>query len=299
MYYYQFAAFDSSGNQLSYSVENLPGWLMYDQSNHSISGKTSKAGQYPVHLVVSNGKTKVYQHFMLTVYDKKTVNILCLGNSITNGTSTFNSYRRDLWQMLHAGKYDFDLIGSWSKHHWGTEVPDPDFDMDHEGHSGWTLKDMFQAPGWDSIKGNINIWLQSYTPDIVLVELGTNDVFQCRKIEDILKDLSALIDVLRKKNSNVKIFVAQIPPLGPQWAPKKLCGDNVTYDERIHEFNKAIAAFVPKHTTARSPVIVVDQFTGIDSKIDQYDDIHPNLAGEKIMAERWLNAIKGYIPLRP
>jgi lysophospholipase L1-like esterase len=231
---------------------------------------------------------------MLTVFDKQTKNILCLGNSITNGTSVFNSYRRGLWQMLHKGNYDFDLIGSWSKHHMGGEMPDADFDMDHEGHSGWTAADIFHAPNWDSTRGNIYLWLEEYTPDIVLVELGTNDVFQCRKIPDVMKNFSDLIRLLRKKNKTVKIFFAQIPPLGPQWAEKKLCGNDTSYDRSLRDLNKAIAIFVKNNSTISSPLFVVDQHSGITAA-DQYDDIHPNLPGEKIMAQRWFDAIRNYI----
>src|SRR5689334_651691 len=76
----------------------------------------------------------------------RTTTILCLGNSITNVTNKYNSYRRPLWQLLHNGHYNVDMIGSWNKHHMGGDVPNPDFDMDHEGHSGWTAAHMFTPP---------------------------------------------------------------------------------------------------------------------------------------------------------
>ncbi|HSZ85009.1 MAG TPA: GDSL-type esterase/lipase family protein, partial [Puia sp.] len=284
LYTYKFEAHDSNQNNLSYSVKKLPAWLHYNAAKNSISGIAKKVGQFPIHIMATNGKDTISQQFMLTVFDKQTTNILCLGNSITNGTSTFNSYRRDLWQMLHKGNYNFDFIGSWSKHHMGGEMPNADFDLDHEGHSGWTAADIFHAPNWDSTRGNINLWLEEYTLDIVLVELGTNDVFQCRKIPDVLKNFSDLIQLLRKKNKKVKIFFAQIPPLGSQWAEKKLCGNDSAYDQSIRNLNKAIAIFVKNNSTISSPLFVVDQYSGITAA-NQYDDIHPNLSGEKIMAQ--------------
>jgi len=295
VYYYQCSAFDSSGKALSFSAETLPAWLIFNAESRTLLGKPGKAGQYRVTLAVSNGTIKAYQHFMLTVYNKNTVNILCLGNSITNGTNKFNSYRRALWQMLHKGNYNIDMVGSWSKHHWGGDVPNPDFDMEHDGHSGWTAEHIFNPPDWDSTRGNIKQWLLTYSPDIVLVELGTNDVFQCRKAADVIANFTQLLQVLRNSNSSVKIFIAQIPPLGEQWAPKKLCGDSVMYDTRIRELNKAILAFTKQNTTLQSPVIAVDQFTGVNPKTDMYDDIHPNDIGEKRMAERWFVAIKKYL----
>ena len=295
LYSYHFNAKDSAGRQITYFVENLPSWLSYNVTTKTISGTTKKAGQYPVHLFAYGGNDTARQFFMITVCDKQTTNILCLGNSITNGVDRFNSYRRPLWQMLHNGNYNFDFIGSWSKHHMGTEVPNPDFDMDNEGHSGWRFDNLFNPPDWDSTRGNLTAWLNTYSPDIVLLELGTNDVFQCRKIKDMLKDLSATIDLLRKKNNTVKIFVAQIPPLGAQWADKKLCGNDTSYSRVIIDLNKNIASFSEVHSTAQSPVIAVDQFTGVDTAKDMFDDIHPNEKGEKIMAERWFGAIEKYL----
>jgi acyl-CoA thioesterase I len=290
LYNYHFEAMDSAHDPITYTVKKLPPWLSYNATAQTISGKATKAGQFLVQLIARTKTDTAQQNFMITVYDAQTINILCIGNSITNGTSTFNSYRRALWQMLHAGNYNFDFIGSWNKHHMGGEFPNPDFDMDHDGHSGWNAQDIFTPPSWDSIRGNLPVWLHTYTPDIVLMELGTNDVFQCRAEDDVIKNLTEAINVLRNKNSKVKIFVAQIPPLGAQWSDKKLCGDSVDYASRITELNNAIATFGKKMN-----IVVVDQFTGIDPAKDMYDDIHPNDAGEKIMAERWFVYIHNYL----
>lgn len=294
-YNYQFKAKDSAGNSIAFSVNNLPGWLKYNESGKTISGKPVIAGQYFIDITAFTKTDTAHQRFMLTAYDKNTTNILCLGNSITNGVDTFNSYRRDLWQLLYAGNYNFDFIGSWSRHHAGTDVPVPDFDMDNEGHSGWNFRDVLKPPSWDNKRGNLYQWIKTYMPDIVLLELGTNDVFQCRKTKDMLANLTEILNILRSKNKHIKIFLAQIPPLGAQWADKKLCGVNTTYAEAIIELNKQILFYAKQHSTTQSPVIVVDQYTGINPATDMFDDIHPNTSGEKIMAERWFTAIKSYL----
>ncbi|MEO8711097.1 MAG: GDSL-type esterase/lipase family protein [Parafilimonas sp.] len=294
-YEYHFNAKDSDNNPVSYSLNNLPQWLSWNADAQGISGKTKKAGQYPVDIIAYTKTDTVHQHFMLTVYDKQTTNILCLGNSITNGVDTFNSYRRDLWQMLHTANYNFDFIGSWSNHAGGTTAPEPDFDMDHEGHSGWTFEHILKPPSWDSARGNLHQWINDYTPDIVLIELGTNDVFQCRKPADMFANLNVILALLREKNKHVKIFLAQIPPLGAQWSDKKLCGNDTTYHDAIVNLNKDFISFTREHTTAQSPIILVDQYTGVNPATDTFDDIHPNTKGEKIMAERWFEAVKWYL----
>ncbi len=294
-FYYHPAAKDSDNNSITYSLKNLPKWLRWNADTQSISGKTEKAGQYPVDIIAYTKSDTTHQHFMLTVFNKQTTNILCLGNSITNGVDTFNSYRRDLWQLLHAGNYNFDFIGSWGKHHMATDVPVPDFDMDNEGHSGWTFQDILKQPSWDSTRGNLHEWINNYKPDIVLVELGTNDVFQCRKPGDMFANLNVILYLLREKNKQVKIFLAQIPPLGAQWSDKKLCGNDTTYHNAIINLNNDFVSYAHEHSTTQSPIILVDQYTGVNPATDTFDDIHPNTKGEKIMAERWFGAIKIYL----
>lgn len=290
-YSYAFFASDPANNFIHYHVPLLPVWLHFDKKKNVLSGSTRIAGQYPIHIIATNGKDTVHQHFMLTVCNSQTTKILCLGNSITNGTGKYNSYRRALWQLLHQGNYNFDFIGSWSKHSEGREMPDPDFDLDHEGHSGWTFADIFTPPTWDNTRGNINEWLKNYSPDITLLELGTNDVFHCRLLSEIVTDLTRLLQTLRQKNEHVVIVLAQIPPLGQQWAGKKLCGDSSSYDQRIRSLNSELARFALVNSTKESPVLITDQYTGVVTGTDLYDDIHPNEKGEKLMAERWFKVI--------
>ena|GEM_PF-1387943 len=294
-YQYKFVAYDSLKQAINYTCAQLPPWLQLDKKTNTLSGIAKKAGQYPVQLNAVTKDTLIKQQFMLTVYDQQTINILPLGNSLTNGTNVYNSYRRYLWQLLHKANYNVDFIGSWDKHHMDGNMPNADFDMDHEGHSGWKASDVLKPPDWDKQRGNIDDWLQSYRPDIVLIELGTNEVFQCVSASSAMNDFLIILNKLRKKNSLVKILLAQIPPLGKEWAPKKLCGTDTNYEQAVILFNNAILHFGHTKTTSLSTVIIVDQFTGVDPAIDMYDDIHPNATGEKKMAERWYEALKPFL----
>ena len=294
-YSYHFAATDSSQKTIQFSCDNLPSWLFLDTNNNTLSGIAKNPGQYAIQITASNGDTNLHQNFMLTVFNKKTVNILPLGNSLTNGTNVYNSYRRDLWQLLHKGNYNFDFIGSWDKHHMGGNVPDADFDMDHDGHSGWKASDLLNQPDWDKQRGNIRDWLLTYTPDIALLEFGTNEVFQCIINTDAINNIDTVIQLLREKNKSVKILLAQIPPLGAAWADKKLCNNDIEYANAVIEFNKAILQYGKAKNTTASPIIIVDQFTGVNPALDMYDDIHPNSVGEKKMAKKWFAAMKKYL----
>ena len=294
-YTYNIAVIDSSEKTIQFSCLNLPSWLSFDTKNNILSGIAKKTGQYAIQITASNGDTTLHQNFMLTVFNKQTMNILPLGNSLTNGSNMFNSYRRDLWQMLHKANYNFDFIGSWDKPNIGGNVPNADFDMDHDGHSGWKASDLLNQPDWDKQRGNIRDWLLTYTPDIALLEFGTNEVFQCVTNRDAINNIDTVIQLLRDKNKSVKIFLAQIPPLGAAWADKKLCNNDIEYAKALIEFNKAILQYGKAKSSTASPIIIVDQFTGVNTAVDMYDDIHPNIIGEKKMAGKWFAAIKKHL----
>ena len=294
-YTYNVAVLDSSEKTIQFSCLNLPSWLSFDTKNNILSGIAKKTGQYAIQITASNGDTTLHQNFMITVFNKHTMNILPLGNSLTNGSNMFNSYRRDLWQMLHKANYNFDFIGSWDKPNIGGNVPNADFDMDHDGHSGWKASDLLNQPDWDKQRGNIRDWLLTYTPDIALLEFGTNEVFQCVTNRDAINNIDTVIQLLREKNKSVKIFLAQIPPLGAAWADKKLCNNDIEYAKAVIEFNKAILQYGKAKSSTASPIIIVDQFTGVNPAVDMYDDIHPNIIGEKKMAGKWFAAIKKHL----
>jgi len=290
-----FDAIDSSGKIIEYKFRQLPDWLTFDVQNNLLRGKAGNTGQFFVEFEAKTSASIVVRSFYITVFDHKTRNILALGNSITNGTANYNSYRRPLWKILHKSGYNFDFIGSWDKQHMGAEFPDPDFDMDHEGHSGWTAYNVLFPPEWDLKRGNIDNWLENYVPDIVLFEFGTNEVFQCLNVEEAINNFSLIFEKLRRKNANVVLLVALLPPLGKQWATKSLCGNDETYQMRLERFNLAICNFVAISSNQFSQVILVDQFSGINPSRHMYDDIHPNKKGEKIMAKKWFSSLIPYL----
>jgi len=77
-YRYHFTAADSAGKNFSYAVKNLPSWLQYDSVKHLLTGKTVKAGQYPVHLVAFNAGiyiVKVYSTDFKMTYTFKIVKL--------------------------------------------------------------------------------------------------------------------------------------------------------------------------------------------------------------------------------
>ena len=137
-----------------------------------------------------------------TSVETRPVNIMPLGDSITQGDSDHDTYRRPLWKSLEGDGYDVDFVGSLRRHHRGT-APHTDFDMDHEGHWGWRV---------DEILDRIRDWLEAHEPDVVLVHLGSNDVFQRQSIESTIVELRQLIDTIHGVRPEATILLAQIIP---------------------------------------------------------------------------------------
>ncbi len=197
--------------------------------------------------------------------------IVPLGDSITQADSQHNSYRRPLWFLLQNNGYtNVDFVGSLDSNS-GGPTPTPDFDLDHEGHWGWRA---------DAILNQLPNWLTSYTPDIALIHLGTNDMNQGQSVASTIAELEDIITTLRADNPDVIVFLAL---LIPRTDPLK--------NADIDALNAAIPTIALTMSTAQSPIIIVDQNTGFDAAAETYDGVHPNEAGEQKMAQKWYDAI--------
>jgi lysophospholipase L1-like esterase len=196
--------------------------------------------------------------------------IMPLGDSITAGPGC---WRALLWDRLQRNGYtNIDFVGTQAGG--GCAVS---HDGDHEGHSGFSatgIADQNQLPPW----------LSSARPDIVLMHLGTNDLWGGTiTTSQILTAYSKLVDQMRANNPNMKIIVAQIIPMEPS---------NCTgCAQRVVSLNNAIPGWAAGRTTAQSPITVVDQWTGFNTATDTFDGVHPVDSGFQKMSDRWYPAL--------
>ncbi len=208
--------------------------------------------------------------------ESHTIRIMPLGDSITHADSAHPGYRYPLWKLLKEGGYDFDFVGTMKMNHKG---PNPQsFDTDHEGHWGWRADQILHGvPGY----GSLNTFLTSNTPDIVLMHLGSNDIFQGESVPQIIAELKEIITVLNSANSKVIILIAQILPTSDQ-----------RINRRISQLNKAISDLPSEMDKISSRIIVVNQHAGFNPYQDTYDGVHPNSIGEGKMAKKWFKALQ-------
>lgn len=193
------------------------------------------------------------------------VRIMPLGDSITGSPGC---WRALLWNKLQTTGYtNIDFVGTLPPQGCGVA-----HDGDNEGHGGYLATNIANQnllPGW----------LSATTPDVVIMHLGTNDVWNSIAPATILSAFSTLVDQMRASNANMKILVAKIIPMNPSSCTA--CA------QRAIDFNAAIPAWASGKTTAQSPITVVDQWTGFSTATDTYDGVHPNAAGDQKMADRW------------
>lgn len=213
------------------------------------------------------------------------VRIMALGDSITAGPGC---WRAMLWHQLQTTGYtNIDFVGGSSDG--GGCNPGYSYDWDHEGHGGYSatgIADNNQLPPW----------LSAARPDIVLMHLGTNDMWgHYIPTATKLAAFTKLVGQMRAGNPNMKIIVAQLIPISAS-----SCS---TCPADVVELNNAVPGWAAGLSTTQSPIVVVDQWTGFDAVADTGDGIHPNNTGFQKMANRWYptlaHMLDGVIPTPP
>jgi lysophospholipase L1-like esterase len=195
-----------------------------------------------------------------------TVKVMPLGDSITGSPGC---WRQILWSRLQTTGYtNVDFVGSLNDStSCGTL-----YDGDNEGHGGFLATNILSQnllPGW----------LSAALPDVVMMHLGTNDVWSSIPTATILTTYSGLVDQMRASNPKMRILVAQILPMNPSGC--------TTCAQGVIDLNAAIPAWAASKSTAASPITVVDQWTGFNTATDTADGVHPNAAGNQKMSDRF------------
>lgn len=204
------------------------------------------------------------------------VKIMPIGDSITQANQGHDSYRYALWNKLQANGYtNIDFVGSLTNPFRGTYKHNTGWDKNHEGHWGWRA---------DQILNRMGTWANKFKPDIALIHLGTNDMYQSQSVSSTISELSKIIDRLRSANSKVTILLAKIIP-----------SRNSAKNSRIKNLNAAIPGLASSKNTNASRVVVVDQYSGFNASSDNYDGTHPSPSGEAKMANKWFNAMKPFL----
>jgi acyl-CoA thioesterase-1 len=107
--------------------------------------------------------------------------------------------------------------------------------------------------------------------DIFIVELGINDAFRGMPVDQIQTNLQQIIDKVKARNPRVRVVIAgmQLP--------------NYAADDYVSAFAKMFADLAAKNDAALVPYLL--QRVSGNPSMNLSDGIHPNAAGQKILAE--------------
>ncbi|MEY2479175.1 MAG: acyl-CoA thioesterase [Verrucomicrobiota bacterium] len=107
--------------------------------------------------------------------------------------------------------------------------------------------------------------------DIFILELGINDAFRGEPLDQIEKNLQAMIDQVKTTNPTVRVIIAgmQLP--------------NYSEDDYVSAFGKVYVDLAAKNNAALIPYLL-EGVSG-DPLLNLPDRIHPNAAGHKVLAE--------------
>lgn len=195
--------------------------------------------------------------------------VMPLGDSITASSVGLPSYRYFLWHLAVNNGYRINFVGSLRGVLRGPPA-NADFDMDHEGHGGFSA---------DQLLPGINQWATAASPDIVLLHIGHNDLHEFHSVQSTVDNIGSIIDRLRTVNPNIRILVAQ------------LIASSDPRHKDIPALNAQLTALVAAKNSVKSPIVLVDQFTGFDPTTMTTEGVHPNAIGESRMADRWFEKL--------
>ena len=181
------------------------------------------------------------------------VKIMALGDSITGSPGC---WRALLWQHLqNTGYTNTDFVGTLAAQGCGFT-----YDGENEGHGGILSTDI-------ASQNQLPPWLSATNPDVIMMHLGTNDVWSAKPTSDIIASFTTMLGQMRANNPSVKLLVAKIIPVAPSGCAE--C------PQRTIDLNNAIGPWASANSTAASPITVVDQWTGWVPATDTSDGVHP------------------------
>ncbi|WP_422125729.1 SGNH/GDSL hydrolase family protein [Streptomyces graminilatus] len=183
--------------------------------------------------------------------------LMPLGDSITWGfaSPTGNGYRGHLWNRLRAEGHALDFVGSGRN----GNMSDPD----NEGHGGWRI---------DQIAGIADSVLARFRPNVVTLEIGTNDLngnYQIPTAPDRLRDL---LDRITRAAPDATVLVGTVIISTSGWE-----------EANRPAFNAKLPGIVRAQQAAGKKVGLVDM--SALTAADLADSLHPNDNGYRKMAD--------------
>ncbi|MCR5707434.1 MAG: hypothetical protein K6G82_04105 [Ruminococcus sp.] len=254
--------------------------------------------------------------------ESDTIKIMCIGDSITDGyvPEYTGSYRKFIYHGLTEKGYKIDMVGS-KDGGYNPTYTDPatgesfEYDNENTGYSGYAIK---AYPGRSGILETLQQTkcLQEKQPDIVTLQIGTNNIIDNHDLNESVNDLRELIDfILANIPEDSALFVSTIPAASPNregvrdWfgnyrhsADWQTQYDDATVEvsvgKAVKDYNEAVAALCSEMKSEHSNIAVCYAGSTItdDNKAELlFDGVHPNNDGYKAMGDYWTELLGSYL----
>lgn len=251
--------------------------------------------------------------------DDTEVKILCIGDSITDGYGTEGSYRKFLYKGLTDKGYSIDMTGpncSWGDAQYADPSTGETFTYDpaHCGYSGYAI---VEYPGRNGILETIKSgdYIITCEPDIVILQIGTNDLIDNHDIDNAGERLDTLVTyILDNISDDSALFVTTVPFLDAnredvyQWFSNYRHSDDwqTRYDDETAQAN--LNAMTVNYNSQVLKVVTEKNRQGADNlyfgdicsvlddiSVQLKDGVHPNDTGYKLMGEYWTDMLLDYL----
>ena len=234
----------------------------------------------------------------------KTISIMSIGDSITDGARSKGSYRKYLYNSLTKSGFSIKMLGPLLSNkivNFKDENENFSYEASHCGYSGYTIKTNEERKGIMNIVQDNN-YLAKYNPDIVILMIGTNDLQINEDVKTIINHLKDFILYIKNNiKENSLIFVSSIPPLNPntetaynwfknyrEYNNKKKSDTEVRtiVEQKVEDYNKNIKELVNNLKNDGINIYFSDLNSVLPNvEIFCYDGVHPNEKGHKLMGD--------------
>lgn len=246
------------------------------------------------------------------------VKILSLGDSITDGYWTSGAYRKYMYHDLEQMGYNIDMVGpkGGNSNTFTYNGQSVSYDDNNAGYSGYAIQEMTTKEHRSGILETIQAtWyngqnmIAAYQPDIVLLQIGTNDILSNYNdgITDRLENLVNVI--LQDLDADSTVFVSTIPDIDAYTRADWLGSYGInawgsTQEEKdrlmetvtgcIDTYNTSIYNLVLKMQSEGKNVQFADINSVVDYQTDLHDGVHPNEAGYENMGNYWAGLLNDF-----
>lgn len=214
------------------------------------------------------------------------VKIMPVGDSITEGKYTQGGYRKPLLQLLRDNGYSVTFVGKEDN---GDPANATGFSqgMDNPNHEGYgSARIGMLLNGGTTEKHTalpIKTTLANNNPDVVLIMLGTNDIFGVTATAKMEQAMEKLVSTIFEQSPNITVVLANIPPIAKVPA----------LDAEVDAYNAVLPGIVAKEKALNHKIEFADIRSVFGLSDLGKDKVHPSADGYNKIAAVWYSVLTG------